>query len=157
MMKVFRLAKVWAAENLPTITNLFNRNIDFMVTELIQVFLSIIFLNHLMACTWYMQAKFRDFPSDCWIISNQFENDPPEVIYMKAFYWSFQTMSSVGYGDLSPSNYIERLIACTWMILGIGYQGFAIGNIQSLIEARDADRQELSSKIDALRRQRDKN
>ena len=76
---------------------------------------------------------------------------------MKAFYWAFQTMSSVGYGDLSPANYIERFIACMWMIIGIGYQGFAIGNIQSLMEQRDADGEEMRNKTDTLNRQREMN
>lgn len=61
-------------------------------------------------------------------------------------------MSSVGYGDIRPYNAQERLIGCVWMILGIGYQGYAIGNIQTTIERRDADRAEASSKFEALGR-----
>ena len=89
MVKIFRISKLWMAKKFPVITNFWNKNIDFMTIELMKVFISIMFLNHLMACTWYMQAKFRDFPSDCWVISNEFENDPHDQLYMKAFYWSF--------------------------------------------------------------------
>jgi len=38
-------------------------------------------------------------------------------------------MSSVGYGDISPQNFVERIYGSVWMILGISYQGYAIGNI----------------------------
>ncbi|MGL4850338.1 MAG: potassium channel family protein [Clostridium sp.] len=40
--------------------------------------------------------------------------------YGDALWWSFVTVTTVGYGDISPATDIGRLIACVLMLTGIG-------------------------------------
>ena len=35
--------------------------------------------------------------------------------------WSFQTWTTVGYGDLSPKNNTEIIISMIWMVIGAGF------------------------------------
>lgn len=32
-----------------------------------KIALSIMFINHLMCCAWYFQAKWQEYPSGCWV------------------------------------------------------------------------------------------
>ncbi len=41
--------------------------------------------------------------------------------YVAAMEWSFQTWTSVGYGELSPVQPREKMVCIVWMILGVGF------------------------------------
>ena len=38
--------------------------------------------------------------------------------YIASIYWAFTTMTTVGYGDISATTRMERVIACFGMIVG---------------------------------------
>jgi len=59
-------------------------------------------------------------------------------------------MSTVGFGDISPQNFYERMVGQVWMICAIAYQGYAIGNVQTIIEKSDEANSDLNSKLDTL-------
>ncbi|MCG8482239.1 MAG: potassium channel family protein [Clostridia bacterium] len=46
-----------------------------------------------------------------------------------ALWWSFVTVTTVGYGDISPSTGIGRWIAAILMLVGIGFIGMLTGTI----------------------------
>lgn len=46
-----------------------------------------------------------------------------------ALWWSFVTITTVGYGDISPATPIGRIIAGIIMIVGIGFLGMLTGTI----------------------------
>ncbi len=48
-----------------------------------------------------------------------------------AVWWSFVTATTVGYGDISPSTNIGRVIACILMLVGIGFIGMLTGTIST--------------------------
>lgn len=56
---------------------------------MLQIVLSILFVNHLMACFWYMQAKLMDFPSSCWVVDEGVLDADNGQKYMVSFYWAF--------------------------------------------------------------------
>ena len=53
--------------------------------------------------------------------------------YLRALYWSVTTLSTIGYGDLTPAT--DRQIAFTMvvMFLGVAIYGYVIGNVASLL------------------------
>ena len=59
-------------------------------------------------------------------------------------WWSFVTTTTVGYGDISPTTPIGRIIAAILMIVGIGL----IGSLTSTITALFFQQHEKSSKLD---------
>lgn len=46
-----------------------------------------------------------------------------------SLWWSFVTTTTVGYGDISPSTNLGRIIASILMIVGIGFVGMLTGTI----------------------------
>ncbi len=59
--------------------------------------------------------------------------------YLRAVYWCLTTISTVGYGDISPtkSNNLEVLYTVFALILGVGVYGYIIGNISNVISNMD--------------------
>jgi voltage-gated potassium channel len=53
--------------------------------------------------------------------------------YIRALYWTIQTLSTVGYGDLTPATNAQRLYAMGVMMVGVGVYGYIIGNVASIL------------------------
>ncbi|WP_026881094.1 potassium channel family protein [Clostridium akagii] len=51
------------------------------------------------------------------------------ISYGNALWWSFVTLTTVGYGDISPATPIGRIIASILMLVGIGFLGMLTGTI----------------------------
>lgn len=77
---------------------------------------------------WYASSGFLYFESTS-------KND---LNWQDAMWWSFVTMTTVGYGDLYPQSFGGRyLIAVPTMVIGIGILGFIISEISAkLVESR---------------------
>jgi len=71
--------------------------------------------------------------------------------FWDGIWWAVVTVTTVGYGDLYPTNVTGRLIAIVLMFTGIGFLAVLTATISSRFVK--ADRQDESSEIlDALRR-----
>jgi voltage-gated potassium channel len=53
--------------------------------------------------------------------------------YLQAWYWCMQTLSTIGYGDITPRTAPEMIYAIAVMIVGVGMYGYVIGNVANLI------------------------
>ena len=67
-------------------------------------------------------------------------------VYLTAFYWSFETVTVIGYGELKPSCWLEYIISIVWLLLGVGFYSFTIGNI-TFILATSNPFQELEEEL----------
>jgi hypothetical protein len=104
------------------------------VAKLVGVISIILFLNHIVACLWYWTAEFLQSPEsdssdDYWVVRLDLEDKSDGMKYVVAIYWSFQTLTTVGYGDISAQRDFERIIALVWIILGCGFYSYTIGNL----------------------------
>ena len=57
--------------------------------------------------------------------------------YLAAIYWALQTLTTVGFGDIYAISTTERVITIFWMIFGIGFYSFTIGNLSQIIASID--------------------
>jgi hypothetical protein len=54
-------------------------------------------------------------------------------------------LTTVGFGDISALTSSEKIVSILWMIFGVGFYSFTIGNLSSFITAIDAKDAELRS------------
>lgn len=57
--------------------------------------------------------------------------------YLDALYWCITTLTTVGYGDVTPETPAQTVYAMVVMLLGIGVYGFVIGNVATLLTRMD--------------------
>ena len=58
--------------------------------------------------------------------------------YMTAFYFTITTITTVGYGDLSPGTFIEKIFGVIIMFLGVMAFSFASGSLTNYIQQQDS-------------------
>lgn len=76
--------------------------------------------THWIACGW---LSISEIPPES---DNQ-------TVYTTALYWTVQTLSTVGYGDITPSTNAQRFFAVCVMLFGVGVYSYVIGNVASLL------------------------
>ncbi|CAD8065520.1 unnamed protein product [Paramecium sonneborni] len=113
---------------------------------LIKLIIVMLFVAHIMACIFY-GISYAEFLIDensetifinTWIIYNNFVINDQEIFqfsifdrYLIAYYWAITTVSTNGYGDITPKNNQE--IAWTLLTMIIAGMVFAF-NISSIRE-----------------------
>lgn len=88
-----------------------------------------------------------------WILIGAVDSGvTPQRKYVTALYWSVTTLSTVGYGDLTPdqSSTPQVLFTMLVMLLGVGMYGYIIGNVATLIANLDAARAQYREKMEEI-------
>ncbi|MGE5846500.1 MAG: cyclic nucleotide-binding domain-containing protein, partial [Ignavibacteria bacterium] len=70
--------------------------------------------------------------------------------YVKSLYWTITTLTTVGYGDITPETNGQRIFAICVMFLGIGVYGYLIGNIAGMLAKRDPSKTNYLSNLEKL-------
>lgn len=70
--------------------------------------------------------------------------------YIKSFYWALTTLTTIGYGDITPIDNIGRIFTCFIMIIGVGMYGVIIGNISRVLVSADRHKEQAKEKISDL-------
>lgn len=119
--------------------------LNFGALRMLNVLVSVLFINHLLSCIWFYAAKLDGFNPDTWVFRMDLIDSDPFTQYIASYYWAFQTLTTVGYGDIHPVTSTERIIGITWMITGVGFYSFTIGNLSNILA--NIDKRALKLKV----------
>ncbi len=99
----------------------------------------------------YWFAQITHWISCGWLkIAGIGEQSSVTTNYISALYWTTTTLTTVGYGDIVPHTNIEKIYASVVMIIGVGFYGYLIGNVVSVITKRDPAHEKFISNLDNL-------
>ncbi len=92
---------------------------------------------HLIGCSW---ADIYNIDSDL----------SPETIYNLGIYWTITTLTTIGYGDITPDSNTARVFTMIVMIAGVGSYGLVIGGLSRMIIRADQAEEEKKRKVSNL-------
>lgn len=72
-------------------------------TSLLWFLINVSIFSHISACIWYFIAKINYFDTNTWVYKQGVGDDILKT-YIYALYWSLQTLTTVGFGDIIPTN-----------------------------------------------------
>ncbi len=95
------------------------------------------YLAHLLACGWIvLGGPTSDLGTDSQ--------------YLSALYWCVTTLTTVGYGDVTPVTTAQTIYTMVVMLLGVGVYGFVIGNVANLLSKVDMARSQYVATVERL-------
>ena len=102
--------------------------------QLIRLIFIVCLIANLTGCVWHFIAldQIKQNNKNTWLHSKNIENADWWIKYINSIYFSFVTMTTVGYGDISPQNYIEKIFCIFNMILACGIFAYCINSIGNI-------------------------
>ncbi len=137
----FRLLRLNALLKLPgsarTLRRIGGTRINPAILRLFLLVFWILMAAHLVSCGWIL-------------ISGNPETLAPPARYVRAFYWTVTTLTTIGYGDITPQGTLQTLFVVLVELLGAGMYGLVIGNIANLIANIDVAKTQYKEKLDKI-------
>ena len=85
-----------------------------------------------------------------WILKLELENSSFIHIYIASIYYLIATITTVGYGDITPTNKGERWFGLVLLIVGIIVYSFAVAGISNYIKEIDDKNADYEKKLKIL-------
>lgn len=140
--KLFRLLRLLRLLKLPRIIHLMHRyqKISFISPSAFRILLFVVLLTlivHWFSCGWL-------------ILGPELTEGERVTRYINALYWVITTMTTVGYGDITPKGNVQTLYALLVMVVGVGTWGYFIANVANLIGHIDMSKMDFSKRLDTI-------
>jgi hypothetical protein len=85
-----------------------------------------------------------------WLLVHRFDTAMLLDSYILAVYWSVTTLTTIGYGDITPDTNVARLFTMVIMILGVAVYGIVIGNIAKMMTMADRYKERSREKLNDI-------
>ncbi|CAG9317227.1 unnamed protein product [Blepharisma stoltei] len=158
LLRLPRLYKLFQASKIMSLLRSYRRSafldkiqdylsIKHSAFRLLSTFVTILICAHLSGCTWFLLARVYGFSPNSWVFNFNDMDKDSFTLYIFSIYWAITTLTTVGYGDISAQNIVERIYAMLWMLFGLFFVSFAIGSLSSLMSGLDTKENLLNTKL----------
>eukprot|EP01041_Mallomonas_annulata_P008584 gene8584-17711_t len=142
ILRFSRLLYILKHMKIPAQLRLKDNNDFFLFHPSVQRGLSLISLlylvAHFVACIFYWIVTLADTDTYTWADAYyQIRYSSIWVKYQTSLYWSFTTLTTVGYGDVVPVTLNERIYVSMILLLGAALFGYTVGTIGQVFEGVD--------------------
>jgi len=127
-----------------------NVRVNPAIVRMSELVLIIFLIDHWVACIWFLIGSSTLITGDSWLSNSNLESASIATQYMKSLYWSITTLTTVGYGDITPTSNLEIAFTLVVMILGVSMYAFIIGNVASVVSNLDASQTRFREKLDQV-------
>ena len=95
-------------------------------------------------------ARLNDFSPDTWVVRYGYQDASDIRLYIAALYFTFTTITTVGFGDISGGTEDEQIVCIIVMLIGVISFSFATGTLSSILSNIDSQKAKLKQKLGLL-------
>jgi len=99
--------------------------------SIILTMLSLMFILHVTGCLWYAASQLNVKDYNNWITNNDMKDADMFTKYAASIYWATVTCTTVGYGDITPTNFYELIWALCIIIFGVAFFSYVLSDLSS--------------------------
>lgn len=127
-------------------------NVNPIVGRLLIFLLIVACINHFLACLWVMASEIDE--ENNWLTKYYGRDFPKQEhfwrTYALSFYFVTTTVTTVGYGDVTPENMVEKVFCTVMLFVGVVTFSFASGSLSSVITNYDYSQIGFKKKLEQL-------
>jgi len=154
MIRLVRLTKLLKIdEYIESLENQFEVNLR--ITRVVFMLIKMCFLCHFMGCFWYgitmlepTAESWRSTYADGTLVV---DDSSTARRYFFSIYWAMTTMTTVGYGDLTPTSDGEVAFALSMMLVSALVFGYMLAQIGVLVTTLDRQQALVELKTDSVK------
>lgn len=114
------------------------------------------FMVHILGCFWYYVAvlSFEAGAEITWVMAyddGSAVDGPVSRQYIFSVYWALTTLTTIGYGDITPTNMLERYYCLLAMLIGAMMFGYMMSTIGSMVQQMDQEASMKEQRMDAVK------
>jgi CRP-like cAMP-binding protein len=149
VLKLTKLAKIFKRDDSTVFRfKLFDDlNINSNIRRFIRFFVYFIMFNHVSTCIWVFVGTL-DYPN--WIFVAGLQDRENVTLYVHSLYFNFSTVFTIGYGDITSTNVIERIYNIMLMLVGVMMYSFAITSLSNIVVKIDKKEKNYNKNIELL-------
>ncbi len=134
------------------------------IITVVHLIIVMLFAAHLISCTWFFLANRNAninwaLKDDQFLYVNQTTpklKRPLQISvslhwYLRSFYFTMATLTTVGFGDISPQNVAERSFTVCLYIIGTVIFTFIIGSLEKIVAQLDVTSTLYQRNLDMLK------
>jgi len=127
-----------------------NKDIKIEVQSLISTFVLLAYILHCTGCFWNWAAEGNIFTWTNWVRVNEIEDASMMVQYITSLYWATVTCTTVGYGDILPTNNYELLWAMIIIVLGVAFFSYILSDLASKFSDLSKSNEQNAERINKI-------
>lgn len=133
-----------------------NYSIHHGITRLMNIVLIVLFATHLVACIWHALGVRLDLDDggiceggieDGWVCREKMSDETKGYKYTAALYWSFSTLTTVGYGDIAGRTIEEQIFSMLMMLLGVSWYAYTVGSMSTILSSFDKQNKQVRERM----------
>ncbi|OMJ92857.1 hypothetical protein SteCoe_4307 [Stentor coeruleus] len=106
---------------------------------------------HIFGCIWYYIGNIHENSMISWRERYRINDLALSDKYLASIYYVFLTLTTVGYGDIIPTNNTEKLFTVIMMFFGVFLYSFTVSSIITIISSNVSQELELKHKLSVIK------
>ncbi len=147
-IKVLQVSKIFRDNSLGRLIGNIVLNENYRLNRIIKFGFLFFFLSHISSC-FFIYLGNSSTSQNNWITRNEVGSNKFDI-YITSLYYNLVTIYSIGYGDITPVNLLEKTWVMILMIVGSILYSYAVSSISTIFLEKNIKCVEFERKLTVL-------
>lgn len=155
LFRLFKLTKLLRSKDWVATVQL-KYGFKYSIITLTQFMLAIFLVAHWLACLWYLVTKLEPEDTVTWV-TVYFCNGvvtgcsiSTSSLYCASLYYSTMTLTTIGYGDLTPQTSAETWVSVMTQLVGASMYAFSVGIASGIVASMNKEKVVFQETMDEM-------